>query len=105
MPEELRLSDKAVELMAYLSMKGGATEQQIVADVWPAETPERGVERLAEAVAEVNRAATAATANPSPAIFGPGQDPADVARAGPRLLVRVLGRPRVDVYQDGEPYP
>ena len=105
MPQELPLSDKAVELMAYLTMNGGASESQITQAVWPGEPAERARELLAAAVAEVNRAASDATGNPRPAIPGPDDESGGDGGPGPRLLVRVLGRPRVEVYQDDEPFP
>jgi hypothetical protein len=105
MPRRLELSDKAVELMAYLTMHHRqATDTEIVRALWPRKTHERGVELLRETVAELNAAAAAATGRP--VVAGPGQDLGS-ARSEPsaRLYLRIMGEPCVEVYEPHEPFP
>ncbi|MGH9164520.1 MAG: hypothetical protein ACRDZW_03265 [Acidimicrobiales bacterium] len=107
MPRRLDLSDKAVELMAFLSLHPHVTEDQIVAAVWPNKSRERGVQLLAETVTEVNRVVARATGNLTPAIEAPGQftGPSPPGLA-PRVLVRLMvPEPYVEVYDPDELLP
>ncbi len=106
MPRRLDLSDKAVELMAYLSMHSHqATEQDIARALWPRESPQRASELLAERASEVNRVVARATGNLTPVLAVPGVDLPSDAGPAPRVLVRLLGEPYVEVYDEDEVPP
>lgn len=108
MPQRLEISDKAVELMVFVSMhRDDATEERIVAALWPRKSLARGVQLLQETVAEINHAAALATGDLTPAIVAPGQVPEPVLPGRtPRVLVRVLCPiPFVEVYAADELLP
>ena len=106
MPRRLDLSEKAIELMAYLSLHpgpGGSNEQTARA-LWPHEPLERAMRLLDETVAEVNDVVARETGKPVPAI--PSGDPGPALPGlHPRILVRIFGEPCVEVYDDHEPFP
>lgn len=106
MPRRLDLSDKAVELMAYLSMHRGqsGSNEQTARALWPWEPLDRAMRLLHETVAEVNDVVARETGKPGPAI--PTADlPPMLPDQHPQILVRVLGEPCVEVYDDHEPFP
>lgn len=67
MPRRLDLSDKAVELMAYLSMHRGpgGTNEQAARALWPHEPLEQAKRLLHETVAEVNDVVARETGKPA----------------------------------------
>ncbi len=54
MPRRLDLSDKGVELMAYLSTQSDTNEEQIARALWPRKKLDRALELLKETANEVN---------------------------------------------------
>lgn len=106
MPRRLDLSDKAVELMAYLSLHrgpGGSNEQTARA-LWPHEPLDQAMRLLDNTVAEVNDIVALETGKPVPAIPSADYGPT-LPGLHPRILVRILGEPCVEVYDDHEPFP
>jgi DNA-binding response OmpR family regulator len=84
-PRRLDLSDKAVELMAYLSLHrgpGGSNEQTARA-LWPHEPLSRAMQLLDETVAEVNDVVASETGKPVPAIPSGDQGPTPAWPASP----------------------
>lgn len=104
MPIVLPLSEKAVALMAYLSFHPGAEGAQIVTALWPAETPERGAALLDETVREINQVTSEATGDPAPILATP-ESPARPRTSAHRVMVRVMGKPCVEVFSPDEPFP
>jgi len=107
MPRRLEMSDKGVELMAYLSLHGDASQDQIAGALWPRKSLQRGRQLLDETVAEVNRVVARATGSSTPAIAAQGQVPRpDLAGREPRVLVRVMAsKPFVEAYDADESLP
>lgn len=106
MPRRLDLSEKAIELMAYLSLHpgpGGSNEQTARA-LSPHEPLERAMRLLDETVAQVNDIVARETGKPVPAIPSGDPDP-NLPGLHPRILVRIFGEPCVEVYDDHEPFP
>lgn len=106
MPRRLNLSDKAVELMAYLSLHPGpdGSDEKTARALWPHEPLARSMQLLVETVGEVNDVVARETGKPVPAIPREDLGPA-LPGLHPRLLVRILGEPCVEVYEDHEPFP
>jgi hypothetical protein len=107
MPRRLEMSDKGVELMAFLSLHRDATQDQIMCARWPRKSLQRGAQLLNETVAEVNGVVARATGSSTPVIAAQGQvpGPAGAARA-PRVVVRVMAsEPFVEVYDADESLP
>ncbi len=100
MARELDLTDKAVELMAFLSLKRDQAGDAAAA-LWPDETPARAAQLLERTVREINATVALATGTSRP-VIGDARSPAGTGPA-PRVSVEVLGRPRVMVYDDDEP--
>jgi hypothetical protein len=71
MPRQLELSDKAVELMAFLTTQADPTKEKILSALWPRKSVEDGGELLDETKAEVNRVVAAASGNITPVITVP----------------------------------
>lgn len=106
MPRRVDLSDKGVELMAYLALHrgpGGSNEQTATA-LWPDEPLERALQLLDDTVAEVNDVVARETGKPVPVIPTGDLGPT-LPGLQPRVLVRVFGEPCVEVYDDHEPFP
>lgn len=82
--------------------RDGANLQQITADVWPEEGYLRAVQLFQQGIHELNTAVTDATGWRGTIMTGPGifaqEDPATPC---PKILVRVLGEPRVELVTDG----
>lgn len=104
MPRRVELSDKAVELMAYLATHPGCANEATARALWPREPLERALGLLDDTVAEVNEVVAAETGKPLPAI-PTGPPGPTLPGLAPRVLVRLLGRPFVEVYDDHEPFP
>jgi len=75
-----------------------------VAALWPTEAPERGAALLDEMVREINQVTTEATGDPAPILGTPGS-PVPPRTGGSRVMVRVMGKPCVEVYGPDEPLP
>lgn len=104
MPQRLDLSDKGVELMAYLSMHSASNEEQIARALWPRKKLDRALDLLEETANEVNAVVARTTGNPTPVIGTPDQ-PIPPSATQPRVFVGIFGRPCVEVYDDDEPFP
>jgi hypothetical protein len=103
-PRRLDLSDKGVELMAYLSMHSGTDEEQIARALWPRKKLDRALELLEETANEVNAVVARTTGNPTPVIATPDH-PIPPAAKHPKVFVHIFGRPYAEVYDDDEPFP
>ena len=98
MPQRLELSDKAVELLAFFSLKDSATFDSACAALWPSVGADDAAAFFKQTVDEINRVVREATGNPSPVIVGPGGSSAPAEAPPPRIMVRVLtGKPYVEV--------
>lgn len=107
MPHMLALSDKAVELMAYLSLHDGANMDQILAAVWPTEPPLRSRRLFDNTAVEINRVASEATGDASPVLLTPNAaGPRPISSSGSRVMVNVMrAKPCVEVYGPDERLP
>lgn len=107
MPRRLDLSDKAVELMAYLSLhRDDVSDEEIARALWPRKPLGRAMQLLAETADEVNAVVVRESGNPTP-VIGPHERPGPTLPGlePPRLLVSILGKPCVELYEDHEPLP
>ncbi|MFS0700263.1 hypothetical protein AB6N24_09855 [Cellulomonas sp. 179-A 4D5 NHS] len=97
----LELTDDQLEVLVHMSIKRGASPQELISDVWPTLTPDEGRARLDQTVTEINTAASAATGKPGPVITSAKQDSSHGGAAfglpSPEMHVRVLGTPYVEV--------
>jgi hypothetical protein len=98
MPQHLELSDKAVELLAFFSLKHSATFDSACAALWPSLGAIDAAAFFKQTVDEINRVVREATGNPSPVIVAPGDSSAPADGPPPGIVVRVLrGKPYVEV--------
>jgi len=107
MPRRLEMADNGVELMAYLSLHGDASQDQLAGALWPRRPLQRGRQLLDEVVAEINCVVARTTGSLTPAIDAQGRVPGP-HRAGraPRVLVRVVAsKPFVQVYDPDDSLP
>jgi len=97
-PQRIELSDKAVELLAFFSLKDSATFDSACAALWPSVGASDAAVFFKQTVDEINRVVREATGNLSPVIVGPGSSSAPSESPPPRIIVRVLtGKPYVEV--------
>jgi hypothetical protein len=97
-PQRLELSDKAVELLAFFSLKDSSTFESACAALWPSMSATDSALIFKQTVDEINRVVREATGNPSPVILSPGGSPAPADAPPPKITVRVLtGKPYVEV--------
>lgn len=99
MSQRLDLSDKAVELLAYHSFMKGATFEDACAALWPTATPADAAAFYKQTVDEINRVARETTGNPSPVMVPAGVASTPPEPAPPKIMVRVLGKPYVEVVE------
>ncbi|PZS16366.1 MAG: hypothetical protein DLM57_10555 [Pseudonocardiales bacterium] len=92
----LGLVDKDVEVMAHVAIRPTAPLTERAHDLWPDLPPLVGIERLFDACERVNTAATAASGKSGPVIIIPGRHH-ESGVPSPKVRVRTLGRPDVDV--------
>jgi hypothetical protein len=98
MPQRLDLSDKAVELLAFFSLKDSATFDSACVALWPSADASDAAAFFKQTVDEINRVVREATGNPFPVIVGSGVSSAPAEAAPPRIMVRVMtGKPYVEV--------
>lgn len=98
MPQRLDLSDKAVELLAFFSLKESATFDSACAALWPSVGASDAAAFFQQTVDEINRVVREATGNSSPVIVGPGALSVPAKAPPPRIMVRALtGKPYVEV--------
>lgn len=104
MPRRLDLSDKAVELMAYLSLhRDDVSDEEIARALWPRKPLDRAMQLLVETAEEVNAVVARESGNPTPVIAPHDRGPTLPGPQPPRLMVRILGKPCVELYEDHEP--
>jgi hypothetical protein len=97
-PSASNSSDKAVELLAFFSLKDSATFDAACVALWPSAGLDDAAAFFKQTVDEINRVVREATGNPSPVIVGPGGSSASPEDPPPRIMVRVLtGKPYVEV--------
>ncbi len=98
MPQRLELSNKAVELLPYFSLKESATFDSACAALWPSVDASDAAAYFKQTVDEINRVVREASGDPSPVIVGPGSSSAPSGAPPPKIMVRVLtGKPYVEL--------
>lgn len=85
--KRLNITEEQMAVLAHLSLKKETTDQTRARDIWPELSAEAGLQRLAESVAAINQAASAATGKPGQ-VIGSGGSALGLRR--PELYVHVM---------------
>lgn len=94
--QRLNLTAEEVEVLLHMTMKRGASSDELVRDVWPELSPAAGLARLDQVAQAINAAASAATGKPG-TVMGLGGTGSAFGFSTPELYVRLLtGEPYVE---------
>ena len=94
--QRLNITDEQLEVIAHLTLRADATDEERLREIWPLLAIEASTRRLVTAVQGINRAASEATGKPGQVIAINGDSlGSDVPT--PEVYVHVMGEMYVEV--------